>query len=294
MDKLIIGDMTFVWLNGGVTAIDGGAMFGVVPKTLWGKRYPSNENNQIELATDPILLQYDGHNILIDVGLGKGKLSDKQKRNFGVLCESEIEESLKKINLTTDDIDTILLTHMHFDHVGGLTIIDENGELASRFPNAKIYVTEVEWDEIREPNLRTRNTYLAENWKPVMKQVITFSHEIEVFKGITMKHTGGHSNGHAIIVIKHNGEQIVHMGDIMPTHAHQHPLWVLAFDDYPMDSIKAKLSILEYAYQENTKFIFYHDAIYRMVQWDKEGKNIVNHLKRTEATFIPWDNIQAR
>lgn len=294
MDKLIIGDMTFVWLNGGVTAIDGGAMFGVVPKTLWGKRYPSNEHNQIELATDPILLQYDGHNILIDVGLGKGKLSDKQKRNFGVLCESDIEESLKKINLTTDDIDTILLTHMHFDHVGGLTIIDENGELTSRFPNAKIYVTEVEWDEIREPNLRTRNTYLAENWKPVMEQVITFSNEIEIFKGITMKHTGGHSNGHAVVVIKHNGEQIIHMGDIMPTHAHQHPLWVLAFDDYPMDSIKAKLSVLEQAYQEDTKFIFYHDAIYRMVQWDKEGKNIVNHLKRTEPTFIPWDNIQNR
>lgn len=291
MDKLIIGDMTFVWLNGGVTAIDGGAMFGVVPKTLWEKRYPSNENNQIELATDPILLQYDGHNILIDVGLGNGKLSDKQKRNFGVLCESKIEESLNEINLTTDDIDTILLTHMHYDHVGGLTIINENGELTSRFPNAKIYVTEVEWDEIREPNLRTRNTYSDENWKPVIKQVITFSDEIEILKGITMKHTGGHSNGHAIVVIQHNGEQIIHMGDIMPTHAHQHPLWVLAYDDYPMDSINAKLAILDKAYQENTKFIFYHDALYRMVQWDKEGKNIDNYLKRKEQRYIPWNHI---
>ncbi|WP_455662533.1 MBL fold metallo-hydrolase, partial [Pradoshia sp.] len=101
--------------------MDGGAMFGVVPKPLWSKKYPVNENNQIELRSDPILVQAEGKNYLIDSGIGKGKLTEKQMRNYGVSEESHLDADLAKLGLTTADIDGVLMTHMHFDHASGLT-----------------------------------------------------------------------------------------------------------------------------------------------------------------------------
>src|SRR5690625_1135166 len=121
MEQLQVGKAKLTWLNGGVNFLDGGAMFGVVPRALWTRRYPVNEKNQIELRTEPILLQLDGKNYLIDTGMGNGKLTEKQMRNFGVLEESSIETSLENVGLTLSDIDCILMTHLHFDHACGLT-----------------------------------------------------------------------------------------------------------------------------------------------------------------------------
>lgn len=281
MDRFTFGEMTLTWLNGGVTAMDGGAMFGVVPRALWSSKYRVNENNQIELPTDPILIQYQGKNLMIDSSLGNGKLSEKQKRNFGVFSEPKLEESLMELDLTPDDIDIILMTHMHFDHSGGLTIPDETGTIVSRFKNARIITTEIEWDEMRNPNRRSKSTYFKENWEAIEGQVETFVDEFEILPGIKMCHTGGHSNGHAIVVMEQNNQRLIHMGDIMATSAHQNILWVMAYDDYPMDSIAAKTAIAEEAYACNTYFTFYHDVDYRLIQWDKQGKEIVFSLKRT-------------
>lgn len=279
MEKLSVGELTISWLNGGVTYLDGGAMFGVVPKPLWSKKYPVNEKNQIELRTDPMLLKINGKNILIEAGIGSGKLSDKQKRNFGVTEESKLEESLAELDLSASDIDIILMTHMHFDHASGLTKW-ENEKLVSVFPNATIYTSQTEWNEMRKPNIRSRNTYWTENWEPIQHQVKTFEKFIIIEDVIKMIHTGGHSDGHAIIIIETNGEKLIHMADLMPTHAHNNPLWVLAYDDYPMTSIFAKEKYIPKAIDENSWFIFYHDAYYRGLKWDKEG-NIIEALKRT-------------
>ncbi|MGE8206279.1 YtnP family quorum-quenching lactonase [Heyndrickxia sp. NPDC080065] len=278
MEKLTVGNLTIHWLNGGVTFLDGGAMFGVVPKPLWSKKYPVNEKNQIELRTDPLFLQVNGKNILIETGIGSGKLTDKQKRNFGVTEESRIEESLTELGLTTSDIDIICMTHMHFDHASGLTKV-ENDRLVSVFPNAVIYTSRVEWSEMREPNIRSRNTYWKENWEPIQHQVKTFENRITIEDMITMIHTGGHSDGHSIILIESNGQKFIHMADLMPTHAHKNPLWVLAYDDYPMTSIFAKERYIPKAINEDTWFIFYHDAYYRALKWDLNG-NIIDAVKR--------------
>lgn len=288
MDQLKLGQMTLTWLDGGVTAIDGGAIFGVVPRALWSKRYPVNEENKVEMPTDPILIQYMGKNYLIDSSVGNGKLNEKQKRNFGVWAEASLEKSLAELGLTPSDIDYVLMTHMHFDHIGGLTMPNENGELISRFKNAKILVSSVEWEETRNPNIRSKSTYFKENWEAIVDQVETFDDEVEVVEGIRMIHTGGHSNGHSIIMLNQGDQQVIHMGDLMAMHAHQNPLWVMAYDDYPMDSIAAKVKVFEDAYEKGTMFTFYHDAYYRMVVWDKEGKEIVNKLPRTIKPFVPW------
>lgn len=271
MEKLQIGKITLRWLNGGDTYMDGGAMFGVVPKPLWTRKYPVNEKNQIELRCDPMFLQVNGKNILIEAGIGNGKLTDKQKRNYGVSEESQIEADLEKLGLTAADIDIVLMTHLHFDHACGLTK-PSNGGCVSTFPNAKIYTSQVEWDEMRHPNIRSRNTYWPENWEAIAEQVITFQNEITIEDSIRMIHTGGHSAGHSIIMIESEGEKLLHMADIMPTHAHQNPLWVLAYDDYPMDSIREKQKWIPEALQSGAWFSFYHDAYYRALKWNKDGE----------------------
>ncbi|AQU78917.1 MULTISPECIES: MBL fold metallo-hydrolase [Planococcus] len=281
MQKFQFHEMNLTWLDGGTTFLDGGTMFGVVPKVIWSKRYPTNEKNQIELPTHPILVQFEGHNILIDSGLGDGKLTERQLRNLGVSEQSRVEEDLAELGLAPEDIDTVLMTHLHGDHAAGLTKW-QGEELVSTFPNAKIHVSAVEWNEMQHPNIRSRNTYWKENWQPIVDQVETFEGQKTLFDAITLIHTGGHSDGHSVIKMTSGHETILHMADIMPTHAHQNPLWVLAFDDYPMDSIYAKEKLMKEALENGYYFSFYHDAYYRILKWSTDGKEIVEALERKE------------
>lgn len=271
MNQLQLGAFQLTWLDGGVSQLDGGAMFGVVPKPLWSKRYPNNENNQIPLRADPILIQANGKKLLLESGLGKDRLTDKQKRNFGVIQESNLEGSLAQLGLNTDDIDIVLMTHLHYDHANGL-VSNRNGELSSTFSKAAIYVQQMEWDEMRNPNIRSRNTYWEENWRPIEGQVVTYGEETTIIPGIGMYHTGGHTNGHAVIRMQSGGEVLLHLADLLPTHAHQNPLWVMAYDDYPMDSIYAKERWIKAGIEANAWFSFYHDAMYRAIKWGGEGQ----------------------
>ncbi|WP_026690711.1 YtnP family quorum-quenching lactonase [Alteribacter aurantiacus] len=270
MEQLEVGQVKITWLNGGVTHMDGGAMFGVVPKPLWEKKYPVNERNQIELRTDPMLLQVNGKNILVETGIGNGKFNDKQKRNFGIEQESKVRVSLDELGLTPNDIHIVLMTHMHFDHASGTSEwIGE--ELVSVFPNAVYYVNETEWEELKAPNIRSKATYYKENWQAIESQVQTYKEEVEPITGVRLIHTGGHSDGHAILKLESEGEKAVHMADTMPTHAHRNPLWVLAYDDYPMNTISAKQAHIAKALEENAWFLFYHDYKYRALKWNEEN-----------------------
>lgn len=279
MENLELETVKLRWMSGGETHLDGGAMFGVVPKPLWTRKYAVNDKNQIKLRTDPILIQAEGKNFLVESGMGNGKLNEKQKRNYGVMEESNLNAELDLLGLTVADIDYVLMTHMHFDHACGLTK-EVNGELESVFVNAKIITSQIEWDEMRNPNIRSRSTYWKENWLGIEQQVETFEKEWS-FGPLKMIHTGGHSDGHSILIVEDGDATVVHMADIMPTHAHQNPLWVMAYDDYPMDSIYAKQKWLEFGISRNAWFTFYHDSVYRAVQFDEDGK-IRDSISREE------------
>ncbi|PGM55691.1 MBL fold metallo-hydrolase [Bacillus sp. AFS053548] len=280
MEQLKIGTCTIQWLTGGNTHLDGGAMFGVVPKALWSKKYIVNEKNQIPLRTDPVFIQTNGLNMIIDSGIGVNKLNEKQKRNFGVTEDSALEESLAKHGLKLDDIDYVIMTHLHFDHASGLTKL-ENGEFKSVFSNAKIITSQIEWDEMRNPNIRSSNTYWKENWEAIQDQVIAFEKEYSLTDEITIIHTGGHSDGHSIIKIETEDELLLHMGDLMPTHAHQSPLWVMAYDDYPMTSIYAKEKWVNFGLQKKSWFTFYHDDVFRAIKWSAEGQ-VLQSIERSK------------
>jgi len=278
METLQVGRATLTWLNGGVTHLDGGAMFGVVPKPLWSRKYPSNDKNQIELRTDPIFLQIDGKNYLIDSGIGNEKLTEKQKKNFGVHEESSIDASLSALGYSTADIDAVLMTHLHFDHACGLSKW-KDGELVPTFENATIYTSSTEWHEMKHPNLRSANTYWEANWKPIAHQVKTYDEAIEITNGLHMIHTGGHSDGHSVIRFEDGEDLFIHMADIMPTNAHQNVLWVLAYDDFPVTSVHQKQDWMKYGYQKQAWYTFYHDGYYRALQFDEDGE-VVQKVER--------------
>ena len=283
MKTMQVGRAKLTWLDGGVTHMDGGAMFGVVPKPLWSRKYPVNEKNQIELRTDPILLDIDGKKMIIDSGIGNNKLTEKELRNYGVKEESKIEHSLNVLGLSRHDIDYVLMTHLHFDHACGLTMWEED-HLVPAFPEAKIFTNSTEWEEMRNPNIRSKNTYWEENWKPVEELVHTYQDSMEIVPGLRMIHTSGHSNGHSIIVFEDGEETFIHMADIMPTHAHQNVLWVLAYDDYPVTSVHEKQKWMAYGYERKAWYVFYHDASYCALQFDQDGK-VINELKREPHSY---------
>jgi len=270
MNTLQLDTITIHWLNGGDTNMDGGAIFGVVPKPLWSEKYSHNEKNQVELRADPLFIQWEGKNFLIDTGVGKGKLTDKQKRNYGVTEESQLEADLQKLGIYPEDVDYILMTHMHFDHACGLTSL-ERETYQSIYPNAKIITSKIEWEEMKQPNIRSRNTYWEQNWTAIKNQIETFEEEW-AYGPFKMIHTGGHSNGHSIILIQDKTKVCLHMGDILPTHAHQNVLWVTAYDDYPMDSIRQKQKWIQWGVDQQAWFTFYHDNIYRALKWNGEGQ----------------------
>ncbi|MDQ0298519.1 glyoxylase-like metal-dependent hydrolase (beta-lactamase superfamily II) [Salibacterium salarium] len=270
MEQLTIGNYTLTWLRGGVTHLDGGAMFGVVPKPLWSKKYPVNDKNQIELRSDPILIQGNGKNILIEAGLGIDRFTEKQKRNFGITEESFVDEDLHALGLTSADIDEVLMTHMHYDHAAGLVKWEDSKEVPA-FENAVIYLSETEWEETKNPNIRSANTYWKQNWKPVEHMVKTFQEERTAAPGIVQQKTGGHSKGMCIITIEQNDDMLIHMADNMGTHAHQPVLWVMAYDDYPIDSIAMKQKFMDIGCNNEAWFTFYHDYKYRAIQLDSAG-----------------------
>lgn len=281
------GQMTLTWLRGADKYTDAGTIFGPVPKAVWSRYYPTNEQGLIHDLTDPILISYQGKHYLIDTSLGTEKLSDKLRRNLGVISENRVLESLDQLGLSPEDIDVVLMTHMHNDHAGGLTRLVD-GELVPTFPNAAIYINDIEWEEVRYPNPRTRATYLPENWQAIQDQVQTFGSELKLVDGIEMHHTGGHSRGHSIILLKQDGETLIHMADTLLTHAHFNPLWVAAVDDYPMDSIKAKEKWIKQAYSQGYTFLFYHDPYYALLKFNQDGSQVVSCLERLRPPVLPF------
>lgn len=290
MDQLLFHEMTLSFLKGTRMYSDGGTIFGPVAKAVWEKKMPVNDANQIASQTNPILIQYQGHNILIDTALNPNKFDEKSTRNQGILGEvSHFEASLTSLGLEPGDIDIILMTHMHNDHANGLTKPTVNGFI-SAFPNARIMMSAIEWMEVQHPNRRTKGTYQKDNWEAIVNQVETFDEYIEVLPGIEMFHTGGHSRGHSIIRLQQAGETVVHMGDLVLTHAHIHPLYVGGVDDYPMDTIQAKEFWLPQLFKAQTKFIFFHDPYYCMLQFDETGREIVDSLANSGEPLVPWFN----
>ena len=267
-----IGDFELTWLNGGTFELDGGAMFGVVPKVLWQKKYPPTEDNYIPMTAWPILVRTPQALVLIESGIGN-KLTDKQKKIYRVREEWSVVEELKLLGISREDIDFVVLTHYDFDHAGGVVMQETDGTLGFTFPKAKHLLQKKEWHDVLNPNIRTINTYWPLNNE--LMRTSTNLHLIdgryEVVPGITVAHTGGHNKGHQIVTIESKGEKALHLADLLPTHAHANPLWIMAYDNFPMESIALKEQWMKQGVAEGVWFTFYHDAFMTACKYDDKG-----------------------
>lgn len=268
-----IGDFELTWLNGGRFELDGGAMFGVVPKALWSKKYPSNEDNTIPMVAWPLLIKTPSSLVLIETGLGN-KLTDKQKKIFKVREEWNLVEDLRTLGIQREDIEYVILTHYDFDHAGGVIMQEQSGALSLTFPQAKHIVQRKEWEDVLHPNERSINTF----W-PINNEVLKGSEnlelvdgEMEVVPGIRVIHTGGHNRGFQIVSMESRNDKALHMVDLLPTHAHFNPLWIMAYDNFPLESIAVKRFWEKKGIAENAWFTFYHDPFVLACKFNEAGE----------------------
>lgn len=258
--SLSIGDFKLHWLNGGHFRLDGGAMFGAVPKVLWEKKYPAAPDNTIPICNDVLLLQTPERNILIDTGLGN-KLSRKLHSIFQISSPWSLITELDALGLSRNDIDAVLLTHCDFDHAGGVVMLGNDMQPQLSFPNAEHYVQKKEWEDVEHPCRRAQSTYWPENFD-LLKQdgkLTILDGDREIHPGITLHYTGGHTRGHQLVEICSQDQTAVHLGDIFPTHAHINPLWIMAYDNFPMEVIPLKEKYFTEYQKRDSWFTFYHD-----------------------------------
>ena len=269
--SLKLGEFHIYWLNGGHFRLDGGTMFGAVPKVLWEKKCIADKKNTIPMCNDVLLVKTPDHNLLIDTGIGN-KLSDKLLSIFQVTKEWSLITELAEVGLTRADIDLVLLTHCDFDHAGGIVMQSQNKEELS-FPNAVHYIQQKEWEDVERPNRRAQSTYWPENFSLLKKKgkLQIISGDREVISGIKLIHTGGHTRGHQMVELCSNGETAVHLGDLSPTHAHTNPLWIMAYDNFPLEVIDRKEEYFNYYQKLDSWFTFYHDHTVKACKLDEQG-----------------------
>ncbi len=267
-----LGKFELHWLEGGRFALDGGAMFGVVPKVLWSKKYPCDGENFTALRASPLLIRTPRALVLIDTGLGN-KLGEKEERIFRVSRQWDLPGSLNALGVRREDIDVVVLTHYDFDHAGGVVMKDGKGGLELTFPGARHVLQEWEWEDVLNPNRRSANTYRPVNHELLARvgKVELVSGEAVVADGIRVVRTGGHTRGHQAVTIESAGEKALHLGDLLPTHAHFNPLWITAYDNFPLEAVAAKERLLREGTEEDAWFTLYHDPFISACKLDDEG-----------------------
>ena len=256
--------------------IDGGAMFGVVPKILWQKYVPADKDNFITLDINLLLVRSQDKNILIDTGTGD-TLTKKQKEMFGVEKPSNLDRGLKNLGLSPEDIDIIVLSHLHADHSGGVVKLDKDGNKIPHFPDARHYVQKQEWEDANNPDERTSATYLVETLM-LLKQnnlLQLVDGEKEIVTGVMVSNSHGHTSGHQIVWINGGREKVIYAADIIPTTAHLRAAYVASVDLYPKETMQIKKEIIRKCLEQNWMLALDHDVNTKLCRLKQEDGRIV-------------------
>lgn len=262
--------------------LDGGAVFGIVPRVMWEKAYPPDEKNRIRLSLLCPLIITRKYTMLIDTGVGT-KHNEKFCQIYGIGKKSTLLESLHQFGYEPKDIDLVINTHLHFDHAGGNTTLNEKGEIVPAFPRARYLIQKGEMEAAINSNERTKASYITEDFLPIdNSQSLSLVDEdiVEVDKGISLIKIGGHTQHHQCVKFESKGHVAFFLGDLIPTVAHVHYPYISGYDLFPLETLENKKKILKQAFEEHWLLIFQHDPKVRMGYLKKvDGRFEVEEVK---------------
>jgi glyoxylase-like metal-dependent hydrolase (beta-lactamase superfamily II) len=283
------GDYRISVVPDGEFRLDGGAMFGVVPRALWQRVAPPDSENRVRLNANCLYVEAAGERILIETGMGD-KWPPRRAAMYGVRRERSLGESLRAITgRAPEDVTVVVNTHLHFDHAGGNTKLDEEGRAVPAFPNARYFVSRGEYEHAESPHERDRASYLPENWRPLAEsgQLELKPAEYEVVRGLTLETVAGHSRTMQCWKLARGGRTLYGFADLVPTRAHVPAAWVMGYDLYPVETLEAKKRFLPQAAREGWLCLFYHDPeapLARIVEED--GKLLTVAYEERQDSFI--------
>lgn len=267
-------------------SLDGGAMFGVVPKTLWNKLLPADDENRCRMACNLLLIETPNGRVLVETGMGD-RWTEQEMQRYGHEPLTKTERMLADVGLKNDDVDAVIISHLHFDHAGG-AVRKVDGKLVPTFQNAKYYIQKGEWDFSYKANARAKASYRPDDYEPLEAagQVVLVDGDHEVLPGVFVKVTGGHTSHHQVVYFESQGEKGVYFADIVPTKSHIQPAWVMGYDHFPLESCDIKSDWLGRAARENWLVVFDHEP---GVPW---GRLSINEKKRFEFQALSEDTLK--
>ncbi len=276
-----IGKYTLTTVLSGFIGLDGGAMFGIIPKPLWEKTNPADEQNRVILATRNLLLTCDDRKILIDTGMGN-KWDEKSKNIYRIDPEISLEKSLELNGLKPDDLTDVILTHLHFDHTGGSTKI-ENDKIIPSFPNARYFVQKKNFEWGMNPSDRDRGSYIKENFEPLAKEGVLnlIDGEIDFDENISFRIINGHTLGQQMIKISDSSKILLYCCDLIPFVSQIRIPYIMGYDIQPLVTVEEKKKYLKLAADENWILYFGHDPKFAAATLKHTEKGIVQ-----DKTFL--------
>jgi glyoxylase-like metal-dependent hydrolase (beta-lactamase superfamily II) len=241
--------------------MDGGAMFGLTPKTMWIKHKLADSRNRVPVAANCLLVQGPQGTSLVEGGVGD-KYSDKQREIFGLEDLGRLVRGLKQAQVEPEDVEHVFLTHLHFDHCGAVTTYD-GSSLRPTFPRARHFVQRVEYEAMLNPDPRSRATYAADNLEAVREAGLLelLDGDGEPVPGFEMRVTPGHTAGHQVVLVKSAGQTAAFMGDLVPYQSHLRTNWIAGTDLAPLDTMRTKQAFLEEARAQGWLLVLYHEHL---------------------------------
>ena len=258
-----LGNISVDLLSDGNFLLDGGCVFGQIPKVDWELHVKPDRRNRIRMGLNCLVIQTPNQNILVDTGAGS-KRTEKLRDNY-VLNGNKLLKGLKSLNLTARDIDIVLLTHLHFDHAGGCTKLDSSGNAVPTFPKAQYMVQRQCWEEANSPNERGKMSQFNDDFTPLEEKGLLnlLDGDTEIAPGVTTKVWGGHVEGHQIVLLESGSERIAYLADLIPTAYHIPLTHIAAFDQVPNKTLAHKRDLLEMAADGGWLVIFGHGQDHR-------------------------------
>jgi len=282
-----IGDYSVAVIQDAEFRLDGGAMFGVVPRQLWSQVCPPDDENRILMNMNCLLVDTGKEKILIETGIGD-KWPAKHASRYAIDRVRPLAESVKATTgVSADEITIVVNTHLHFDHAGGNTTLNEAGTAVPAFPNARYFVAQAELDHAEHPTERDRASYLPENWRPLVEsgQIEGKDETYDVVPGLTMQTIAGHNRSMQCWRLDRGGKTLFGFADLVPTRAHVRFPWIMGYDLYPVETLEAKKRLIPQAAKEGWLCLFYHDPhepVCRLVEDEKGFTSVAYREEETE------------